>query len=230
MRVTLPRSDSGGPSPGLAQAVGLHGQYGGFGRCSQAENETHSASPALLLLAHPAPNPPPGADHALASPPPSLVASRGEHFTGPGFPLAPSFGDSHDPCFAPWLGGNPPPATDRRGVGFQTPIVPHQGPGNVSSLQRTATFPVGRQGPCGPGEVRQRHSRGLHQSPGGHQVGTPVCTGLGHHPLVHAVRNGTVSSPHPRCGERHSRRSLKGRMAYWPMRSHDSSGSWSIAQ
>ncbi|XP_033641699.1 uncharacterized protein LOC117301803 [Asterias rubens] len=70
---------SGGPGAGLARAVGPYGQHGGFGGLLQVEDEAHSTSPALLLQPHPAPNPPPGADHALASPPPSLVASRCEH-------------------------------------------------------------------------------------------------------------------------------------------------------
>ena len=64
VRVHLPPG-GGGPGSGLAQAVRPHGQYGGF---LQAENETYSTSPALLLQAHSAPNPPPGADHTLASP------------------------------------------------------------------------------------------------------------------------------------------------------------------
>ncbi|XP_033634203.1 uncharacterized protein LOC117295606 [Asterias rubens] len=209
VRFSLPPS-SGGPSAGLAQTVGPYGQHGGFGGLLQVEDEAHPTSPALLLQAHSSPNPPPGADNALASPPPSLVASRCEHLAGPGLSSAPAVGDRHDRRVTPRLGGNPPPASNRRRVGFRTPIGPHQCPGNVGSLQRTTAFPVGRQGPCGSGEMRQRHSRGLHQSPGGHPVGSPVCTGLGPHPLVHTAGNSTISSVHSGRRERHSRRSLKG--------------------
>ena len=119
-------------------------------------------------------------------------------------------GDHHHRCVTLQLGGDLAPTSGGGPVGFRTSLSPYKHSGNASGVQRTPAFSVRHPGESGPGAMRQRYGGSVHQSPRGHSVGSPLCAGVGSHPLVYMPWGYTVSSPHPRRGERNCRCSLQG--------------------
>ena len=205
-------SGSNGPGKSLAQAAWPDGQHGGSDNLLQAEDETNPTSPALVLSTSSAPDKPSSAHYALVSPPPSVVASRGQPYPGMRLPTTSANGDHRHRCATLRLGGGGDlaPASGGGPVGFRTSLGPYKHSGNASGVQCTPAFSVRHPGESGPGAMRQRYGGSVHQSPRGHSVGSPLCAGVGSHPLVYTPWGYAVSSPPPRRGERNCRCSLQG--------------------